>query len=141
MEEKKLIKPFTINVDKKEEPKLVKPFTIKEAPRVKLYLVLKYYNSNADNEEDYRDFEFFNGTTQEIYNHLKLEIENSDTFDIMRSRILVDSPNIQISHKLNIYTFMKDARDTGRVVDESSFNIQDYYYDLDNTEEETNGEE
>lgn len=148
MEEKKLIKPFTINIgkeenDKKEqkERKLIKPFTIEAAPPVKLYLVLKYYNSNGDNEEDYRDFEFFKGTTQEMYDHLKVEIENSDEFDIMKSRLLVDSPNIQISHKLNIYTFMKDARDTNRIVDESSFNIDDYYYDLEDMEADNNGEE
>lgn len=146
MSEGKMIKPFTINMDKeesekKEQKKLIKPITIENAPKTKLYLLLKYYNSGAENEEDYRDFEFFNGTTQEMYDHLKLEIESSDDIDVMRSRILVDSPNIRISHKCSIYIFMKDAKDTGRITDDTSFDIQDYYYDDMNSEVESNGEE
>lgn len=138
---KKTIKPFTININnggqKKEENKpkeMIKPFTIEEAPKVKLYLVLKYYSANSEYVEDYRDYEYFRGTTQEMYDHLKVELETSDEFDAMKSRVLVDSPNITISHKCSVYMFMKDARDIGKVKDESSFDIADYYYDLEDTE-------
>ena len=139
---KNMIKPFTVNInkdseditDKKPKEKMIKPFVIEEAPKTKLYLVLKYYSANSDNGEDYKDYEFFTGTTQEMYDHLKVELENSDGFDAMRSRILVDSPNITISHKCSVYLFMKDAKDIGKVVDESSFNINDYYYDTEDLE-------
>lgn len=137
---KKTIKPFTVNINggqKTEENKpkeMIKPFTIEEAPKVKLYLVLKYYSTNSDYVEDYRDYEYFRGTTQEMYDHLKVELETSDEFDAMKSRVLVDSPNITISHKCSVYMFMKNARDIGKVKDESSFDITDYYYDLEDTE-------
>lgn len=125
-----MIKPFVVNNKTGEEKKLIKPFVVNDkSSKLKLYLILKYYNSGNDGAEDYRDFEFFNGTTSDVYAHLKLEIETSTDFDVMRSRILVDSPNISISHKCSIYTFMKDAKDTGRVIDNTSFDIQDYYYD------------
>lgn len=139
---KNMVKPFTVNInksgeiisEKKQIEKMIKPFVIEEAPKTKLYLVLKYYSVNSDNREDYRDYEFFTGTTQEMYDHLKMELENSDEFDAMRSRILVDSPNITISHKCSVYLFMKDAKDIGKAVDESSFNINDYYYEIDDLE-------
>lgn len=146
----KLTKPFTINIVRGDQETTTNETAVNEeeintetaeqeeviAPKEKLYLILKYYNSGAEGAEDYRDFEFFTGTTQALYDHMKTEIEVSDDLDIMRSRVLVDSHNITISHKCSIYVFMKDAKDTGRVVDNTSFDIHDYYYETDNEIEE-----
>lgn len=146
----KLTKPFTINIVRGDQETTTNETTVNEeeintetveqeeviAPKEKLYLILKYYNSGEDGAEDYRDFEFFTGTTQALYDHMKAEIEVSDDLDVMRSRVLVDSHNITISHKCSIYVFMKDAKDTGRVIDNTSFDIHDYYYETDNEIEE-----
>lgn len=142
----KLTKPFTINIIRGDQETTTNETAVNEgeintetveqeeviAPKEKLYLILKYYNSGVEGAEDYRDFEFFTGTTQALYDHMKTEIEMTDDLDIMRSRVLVDSHNITISHKCSIYVFMKDAKDTGRVVDNTSFDIHDYYYETDN---------
>lgn len=138
-----MIKPFTrpeenieVNIEKKdavhkeEQPKLIKPFTRVETQSTKLYLVLKYYDEKDLDGEEIRDFEFFEGTSQDLYDYLKAEIEaDSDTqLDVMRSRILVDSPKISISHKCSVYMFMKDLRNRGVVLDNTSFDIEDYFY-------------
>ena len=54
----------------------------------------------------------------------------------MKSLVFVDSPKIRISNKLNVYTFMKDMKFSDKIVDESSFDIQDYYYELEENDEE-----
>ena len=144
-----MIKPFTrpeenieVNIEKKdtvhkeEQPKLIKPFTRVETPSTKLYLVLKYYDEKDLDGEEIRDFEFFEGTSQDLYDYLKAEIEaDSDTqLDVMRSRILVDSPKISISHKCSVYMFMKDLRNRGVVLDNTSFDIEDYFYSFETKE-------
>ena len=144
-----MIKPFTrpeenieVNIEKKdavhkeEQPKLIKPFTRVETPSTKLYLVLKYYDEKDLDGEEIRDFEFFEGTSQDLYDYLKAEIEaDSDTqLDVMRSRILVDSPKISISHKCSAYMFMKDLRNRGVVLDNTSFDIEDYFYSFETEE-------
>lgn len=133
--ENKMIKPFTVGIMKDKEEQPTTQVT------KKLYLLLKVYNSGSDNAEDYRDFEFIEGTRQEVYDQIKIEIQTNRDFDIMRSRILVDAPTISISHKCSIYLFMKEAKDFGKIVDETSFDIDSYYYDINDSEDGYNGEE
>ena len=97
---------------------------------------LKCYDEKDLDGEEIRDFEFFEGTSQDLYDYLKAEIEaDSDTqLDVMRSRILVDSPKISISHKCSVYMFMKDLRNRGVVMDDTSFDIEDYFYSFENEE-------
>lgn len=139
MNNEKLVRPFEIPEEYKEQAReeigLTRPFEYEDqTPKTKLYLILKYYNSGDDGAEDYKDFEFFTGTTQELYDHLKLEITTEDNLDIMRSRVLVDSPKITIAHKFTIFAFMKNAYDNGKVKNNTSFDIMDYYYETDNEE-------
>lgn len=140
-----MVKPFTTNVSNnnvegESTPRTVRPFTTKDTPK-KLYLILKYYTSKEDNIEDYRSFEFYKGTSQDLYDHLKSEIETHDELDIMRSRVLVDSPTITISRKCTIYMFMRDMRSEGRITDESSFDIEDYSYDEKDVERDKDEQE
>lgn len=126
-------KPGVVYRDGKE---LIQPFTTVDTPVEKLYLILKYYENreNPDGEME-RDFEFFTGTSQSLYDHLKEEIMEQDdqdcklALDVMKSRVLVDSPNIKISHKCTVFIFMKDIIERGKAIDESSFDIMDYYYE------------
>lgn len=140
------VKPFTFDSDAAREagilPKLIKPFKMdpKKSKR-KLYLILKYYTNNTDGGEDEKDWEFFKGTTQELYDHVKAEILIDTRFNVMRSKIFVDSPSITIGTKnTSVFGIMRGLQDSKKVVESSSFDISDYYYDEEDTEVE-NGEE
>lgn len=145
---------------KKEAPKpttvirngeeMVQPFTTIDTPTRKLYLLLKVYNDMDAGEgeaEQLRDFEFFTGTSQELYDKIREEILESDDssvrqkIDVMQSMILVDSNKITIGVAMSknkpcsMYKIMKNLKDQGKVVDETSFDIEDYKYDSDNEQE------
>lgn len=127
--------------ERQEADKMTKPFTMDldyAKSQDKLYLVLLVFNHNYDGGEDTRDFEFIHGR-QFTYDRLKqlLTDPNADEqLDAMKSLVFVDSPKIRISNKLNVYTFMKDMKFSDKIVDESSFDIQDYYYELEENDEE-----
>lgn len=130
---KELPKPGVVYRDGKE---MIQPFTTIDTPVEKLYLILKYYEDRENSDgEMVRDFEFFTGTSQTLYDHLKEEIIEQDeegcrlALDVMKSRVLVDSPNIKISHKCTVFIFMKNIIERGKAVDDSSFDIMDYYYE------------
>lgn len=133
--------PRTVIKDGKE---FIQPFTTIDTPKLKLYLLLKYYeDTDGEGGEQKRDFEFFEGTTQELYDKIREELIESDDssvrlkLDAMKSRVYVDAPDVQISRKVSFYIFMKNMKVTGRIVDDTSFDIEDYKYDEENDE---NGE-
>lgn len=158
MEEQKLIKPFSISfgddTEKKETKKspvqvidlsdknVFQPFTTIDTPKPKLYLILMYSYDTGDSgsTELSRDFEFVRGTTQQVYDHIKELIESysgaDQELDLMKSLIYVDSPNISIGHRCTLYMFMSDTRATGRITDDSDFDIKEWYY-LESEEEKT----
>lgn len=122
------------------------PFTTIDTPKSKIYLILKVYNDTDAGEgesEQIRDFEFFTGTSQELYDKIREEILESDDssvrqkIDVMKSMVLVNSNKITIGVALrkdnpcSMYRIMKNLREQGKVVDETSFDIDDYKYDFD----------
>lgn len=133
----------TVPITTKDSPQYLKdrqreqmeqPFTtIDTPPRKKLYLILRYITDD-EGGEDIRDFEFFKGTTQELYDKLRMELLEDKNFDAMKSRVLVDAPNISISHKCSVFMFMKDTKDLKKIEDNTAFDIMDYYYDIENVE-------
>lgn len=149
MEEMK--KPFTMDLDyaklvkegeeerKASQEKMTKPFVMDldyAKSENKLYLILIVY-SRIDGE-DMHDFEFVTGR-QNVYDRIKELLtanERGEEVDAMKSLIFVDSPKVQISKKLSLYRFMKDMKINDKVIDESSFDIQDYYYEEENGNEE-----
>ena len=116
----------------------IKPFTMDEnKSKEKLYLILAYYDSLVENGEDEKDWEFFRGTTQGLYDHVKLMMTSDKRFDAMRSKIFVDSPSITIgSANTSVFRIMLELREKGRVVDDTSFDIRDYYWDEGDIEQE-----
>ena len=117
---------------------MIKPFEILAEgaadPTRKLYLVLLYIGSDSDNEEDTKDFFFVKGR-QAVFNAIKDALENYNV-DAMRSLIFVDSPKVTISTKTTVYQFMKDMINTNKVINDTNFDINDYYYEIDDTENE-----
>lgn len=128
--------PFTTIDTPKElvermHDQMERPFTtIDTPPKKKLYLILKVINDQDGTLEEERDFDFFKGTTQELYDHLRMEILSyNGQLDVMKSRVLVDAPNIRISHKCSIFMFMKDTKDLKKIIDDTAFDIMEYYSD------------
>ena len=118
---------------------LIKPVTIDEtAAKKKLYLLLYVLVSAEDNVEDSYQYEFFKGTSFDAYEKIRnmMGDNNEIGLDVVRSRILVDSPKIRISTKCSIYSFMKNLITTGKVIDDSGFNIDDFYYEPEEDDEE-----
>ena len=97
-------------------------------PNHKMYLVLLYIPSMEDNIEDSKDF-FFKTGRQAVYDRIKELLEENPNIDCMKSLIFVDSPNITISNRTSVYSFMKDVRERKSVIDDTSFDIRDFYYD------------
>lgn len=145
-------KPFNMDLDyaklieegkeerkARQENKMVKPFTMdlqRAKAGEKMYLVLYVYTCQSG--EDIHDFEFIIGR-QDTYDKIKELLINSDTdeqLDAMRSLVFVDSPKIQISNRLSIYSFMKDMKFNGKIDDDTSFDINDYYYEVEVENEE-----
>ena len=99
-----------------------------------------YFESKDGDSENVRDFAFVTGRSV-VYKMLRdyLTADSDLQLDAMKSRILVDSPKVQISHPYSVFAFMRDMKEKLLVTDDTSFDIYDYYYD----EEENlnNGEE
>ena len=82
-----------------------------------------------------------------MYDKVREEILESDDssvrqkIDVMKSMILVDSNKITIGVAMSknkpcsMYKIMKNLKEQGRAVDDTSFDIEDYKYDTDNEEE------
>lgn len=132
--------PITVIKDGVE---MIQPFTTIDTPVKKLYLILRVYNDMDAGEgelEQIKDFEFFTGTSQELYDKLKEEIIDSkdesvrQKLDIMDSIVMVDSSKITLSVVMSkkkpcsIYKIMRNLKEQGKVVDDTSFDIEDYRY-------------
>lgn len=137
----KLIEEGEEERKERQKEKLTKPFTMDldhAKAQDKLYLILLVFNHNYDGGEDTRDFEFIHGR-QFTYDRLKQLLTDPNTeeqLDAMKSLVFVDSPKIQISKRLSVYQFMRDMKINDKVTDNSSFDIQDYYYELEENNEE-----
>lgn len=133
-------KPITVIKDGLE---MIQPFTTIDTPVKKLYLILRVYNDMDAGEgelEQIKDFEFFTGTSQELYDKLKEEIIDSkdesvrQKLDIMDSIVMVDSSKITLSvvtskkKPCSVYKIMRNLKEQGKIVDNTSFDIEDYRY-------------
>ena len=133
-------KPITVIRDGVE---MIQPFTTIDTPTKKLYLILRVYNDMDAGEgelEQIKDFEFFTGTSQELYDKLKEEIIDSkdesvrQKLDIMDSIVMVDSSKITLSVVMSkkkpcsVYKIMRNLKEQGKIVDDTSFDIEDYRY-------------
>lgn len=113
----------------KRKEALEKPFIIDETMiQEKEYLLLLVFT--IDNYEDEKTFEFITGTTVDVYKFIKDQManDNESCLDIKKSFVIVDSPKVSISKRITIYKFMKNALVTGKVIDDSGFNIDEFYY-------------
>ena len=120
-----------------DNSKLKRPLTTKDTPQIKMYLILSEYSYDNNEDQIIHDWELFYGTTQDLYDHLKLLItDDGVNYDVMKSRLLVNGENTRLKNNASVYQFMSMQIERGNVVDETDFDINDYYYDLPEDEEE-----
>ena len=100
----------------------------------KTYLVLLEGEIPTNEGENYKTYEFILGR-QATYDYIKDIIQSQDIiFDAMKSKVIVDSEKVNIGKALSVYNFMRIMKENNKVVDESSFDIEDYYYDIEEKE-------
>ena len=111
------------------------------------YLILLEGEYKYKDGENYKSFELITGR-QAAYDFIKDILENMHESDyeymlyVSKSRIISeppvitpDTPRITLSNMLTLYSFMKIMRQQNKIVDDSSFDIEDYFdEDIDNEE-------
>lgn len=90
----------------------------------KVYLIL--IDGVDDEEKPMRDWQFKEGR-QEAYDYIKnLLMSQHAIIDVQESRIIVSSEKVKVSDGISIYEFMKAMKESDKVIDYSSFDIDDY---------------
>lgn len=94
----------------------------------KTYLIL--IDGEEKDEElgnkPFRDWEFKEGR-QKAYDYIKDMLEGDFVLiDVYKSKVIVGSEKIKITDGISIYEFMKVMKEKDKVVDYSSFDIEDY---------------
>lgn len=93
----------------------------------KTYLVLIEATETNDDEKQFRDWEIVEGR-QSAYDYIKRMIESDYiSVDIIKSKIIVNSDKVKITDGISIYQFMKSMKEQDKIIDYSSFDIEDYY--------------
>ena len=106
----------------------------------KKYLIL-IIGETYDNENiEYRSWELIE-SRQATYDWIRETLIKSPeeigyNFDVMKSKILVDSKNVAVSEAISVYRFMLLMKTENKVQDESTFDIEEYYYDEEGADEE-----
>ena len=93
----------------------------------KIYLILIDGEEIIDGDgKKIRDWEFKEGR-QAAYDYIKNMIEsNYIIVDVMESKIIVSSEKVKVTDGISIYEFMKAMKDNNKVIDYTSFDIEDY---------------
>ena len=94
----------------------------KETPKKKTYIVL--YIGTDEDGKDIKSFEVIEGR-KETFDFIKGIVEY---IDIHESKVLTD--NVSYSDAASIYDFMKYV---SSIIEEDSFDIEDYNYGYDNS--------
>ena len=103
---------------------LVRGVTYDTEPE-KIYLIL-IEGKSQDEEIEFRDWELKEGR-QNAYDYIKDYIMSEYVeIDIHKSRIIVSSEKVKVTDGISIYEFMKAMKDKDKVIDYTSFDIEDY---------------
>ena len=91
----------------------------------KIYLILI---DGTDNEtgQRYRDWELVEGR-QAAYDYIKNILESDYvTINVKESKIIVSTEKVKVTDGITIYKFMKSMKENDKVIDYTSFDIEDY---------------
>ena len=105
------------------------------------YLILIEGEYVSNECENYKSFEIITGR-QATYDFIKNILENQKRdeyccefiMDVSKSKIISEppvitdkTPRITLSNMLSVYLFMKIMKEKGKIIDDTSFDIEDYY--------------
>ena len=92
----------------------------------KVYLILIDGIEADNNETPFRDWQIKEGR-QAAYDYIK-DMLMSDylTIDVYESKIIVSSEKVKVTDGITIYEFMKAMKENDKVIDYTSFDIEDY---------------
>ena len=92
----------------------------------KIYLIL-IDGEEVDNEGTrFRDWETVEGR-QAAYDYIKNMLQSEYVLiDVHTSKIIVSSEKVKITDGISIYEFMKNMKENDKVIDYTSFDIEDY---------------
>lgn len=92
----------------------------------KVYLILIDGIEKDNESQPYRDWELVTGR-QAAYDYIKTMLENEYVIvNVEESKIIVDSVNVKITDGVSIYAFMKNMKENDKIIDYTSFDIEDY---------------
>lgn len=92
----------------------------------KVYLILIDGVENDNEGKPYRDWELVTGR-QAAYDYIKTMLENEYVIvNVEESKIIVSSENVKITDGVSIYAFMKNMKENDKIIDYTSFDIEDY---------------
>lgn len=92
----------------------------------KMYLILIEGWEPSEGGEKIRDWELVEGR-QSAYDYIKNILESPYiSVDIMESKIIVSSEKVKVTDGISIYEFMKAMKENDKVIDYTSFDIEDY---------------
>ena len=92
----------------------------------KTYLILIDAWDITDGGDKIRDWEIVEGR-QAAYDYIKNMIQSEYlSVDVMKSKIIVSSEKVKVTDGVSIYKFMKSMKENDKVIDYTSFDIEDY---------------
>lgn len=92
----------------------------------KVYLILIDGIERDNESQPYRDWELVTGR-QAAYDYIKTMLENEYVIvNVEESKIIVSSENVKITDGVSIYAFMKNMKENDKIIDYTSFDIEDY---------------
>ena len=96
----------------------------------KIYLILLEGNEPVYGHDDvakpFRDWQMKEGR-QEAYDYIKEMLENKYVeIYVHTSKIIVSSEKVKVTDGISIYEFMKVMKEQDKVIDYTSFDIEDY---------------
>ena len=96
----------------------------------KIYLILIDGEEVGEDGKLFREWEFKEGR-QAAYDYIKNILESPYiSVDIMESKIIVSSEKVKVTDGISIYEFMKAMKENNKVIDYTSFDIEDYNSDV-----------
>lgn len=92
----------------------------------KMYLILIEAWDISEGGDKVRDWEIVEGR-QAAYDYIKNMIQSEYlSVDVMESKIIVSSEKVKVTDGVSIYKFMKSMKENDKVIDYTSFDIEDY---------------
>lgn len=102
----------------------------------KLYLLL-FVGEDNETEAELKTWVYVRGAqlAYDVMYEYFVEMSEDETYDMLESRVIVDSPKISISNSISMYKFLKTQLDRNLIMFKTDFDIDDYCQEGEENEE------